>query len=73
MKNFHNFPKNTPSGYPDLKKTGPLRHLAKKGARQVSAEMLSMMSEGSETVSYHLATFCAKKIIRVEISTNKIS
>ena len=24
MKNFHNFAKNTPTGYPDLKKTGPL-------------------------------------------------
>ena len=24
MKNFHHFPKNTPTGYPDLKKTGPL-------------------------------------------------
>ena len=23
MKNSHNFPKNTPTGYPDLKKTGP--------------------------------------------------
>ena len=23
MKNFHHFPKNTPTGYPDLKKTGP--------------------------------------------------
>ena len=25
LKNFHYFPKNTPTGYPDLKKTGPLR------------------------------------------------
>ena len=24
MKNFHHFPKNTPTGYPDLKKAGPL-------------------------------------------------
>ena len=24
MKNYHHFPKNTPTGYPDLKKTGPL-------------------------------------------------
>ena len=23
-KNFHYFPENTPTGYPDLKKTGPL-------------------------------------------------
>ena len=23
LKNFHYFPKNTPTGYPDLKKTGP--------------------------------------------------
>ena len=23
MKNFHHFLKNTPTGYPDLKKTGP--------------------------------------------------
>ena len=23
MKNVHHFPKNTPTGYPDLKKTGP--------------------------------------------------
>ena len=24
VKNFHHFPKSTPTGYPDLKKTGPL-------------------------------------------------
>ena len=24
LKNFYYFPKNTPTGYPDLKKTGPL-------------------------------------------------
>ena len=24
MKNSHHLPKNTPTGYPDLKKTGPL-------------------------------------------------
>ena len=23
MQNFHHFPKNTPTGYPDLKKAGP--------------------------------------------------
>ena len=30
LKNFHHFPKKTPTGYPDLKKTGPLRLLSKK-------------------------------------------
>ena len=35
-KNFHHFPKNTPTAYPDLKKTGPLIILvAMRGKNQL--------------------------------------
>ena len=36
MKNFHHFPKNTPTGYPDLKKTRPLASISFKVRVRVS-------------------------------------
>ena len=36
MKNFHRFPKNTPTGYPYLKKTGPLGPTRKLFSRSES-------------------------------------